>query len=217
MSYLKTRIVGFLEKPKIIKFSALGTIIVFLPGVLVAVLVSFYSTDGGFNIIDNYISNLGSSKHTPSPYIFNIICMISAVLLLPAVVNMNKVINKDVKTGMGKMGYISMLLGLFGQFMIGIFNETMQVPHILFAAFAFGGFILGGLIYGVIIVRNETIIPKSIGIYMIVAPFIIGLFTGLSLPPSQPFWEWFILFSLITWQIIICLYLIIEINKGLES
>ena len=222
LTNLKEGIYIFLTKPKVVKISAIATSLTFFPGIIIAVIVAS-SQVGGYNILENYISNLGSINHTPAPYIFNFTCMISAVLLLPATIYLFKILvpgpqniesdSKSSKKGyrLGLMGYIFMLLGLVGLFLIGIFNEAYLLLHIVFAAFAFGGIMIAGVLYGLVIVLYPTIIPKVLGIFMIIAPILMGLFTGLKLFPSRAFWEWMSLLTVIGWLLPINYYIIKQI------
>ena len=225
MSDIKSNMLEFLLKPKVVRASIIGTIIVFLPGILIALLVANLNP-GGYNIIDNYISNLGGVEHTTAPWLFNGLLMISSALMLPTTIYMYTKFRPISKIPEGKkdcfiknqilalLGFSCMFIGIIGQFMVGVFNEDIHTPHVVFAAFGFGGLMIAGLFYGLLISFYDTLIPKFIGLFMSIVPILMGLFTGLGLPPSQPFWEWMSLFAINFWLITVSFYLIKDLNKG---
>jgi len=225
MSDVKSNIVEFLLKPSVVRASIIGTIIVFLPGILIAMLVASLNP-GGYNIIENYISDLGGANHTTAPWLFNGLLMVTSALMLPTTINMYRKLRpisenperkesySIVRQILALLGFSCMFIGIIGQFMVGVFNEDIHTPHVIFAAFGFGGLMIAGVFYGLLISFYDTIIPKFIGLFMSVVPILMGLFTGLGLPPSQPFWEWMSLIAINFWLITVGFYLIKDINKG---
>ncbi len=213
-----------LSNPRLLIVTSLGSIITFILGIIIAVIVA-NSSPNGYNLIDNYISNLGSSKFTPAPFIFNGTCMITAVLLFCPILYFYNIIRNVIaeipssSSQSSKMrifsalGCICTLFAVIGIFMIGIYNEEHEAEHVLFAAFGFGGLMIGGVFYGLLIALYPMPLPKWLGYYMCVGPIAAGILTGFSAPPSRPFWEWISLFAVMAWLFYITYFIVIDAKK----
>ena len=148
----------------------------------------------GFNILDNFISDLGSVIYTPAPFIFDFILIFGAIFTIPAFLYNNKflmegtqaiILNPAVKIWKriyyifidisAILGYLFLLLGSVGMFGIGIFSIDRSPPiHFFFSIFIFAGLIFGALFAGIAILLKKIICPHFLGLYMIIGPFMAG-------------------------------------------
>ncbi|MHA1294924.1 MAG: DUF998 domain-containing protein [Promethearchaeota archaeon] len=234
---LKNKIYNFLTDPKKVIISIYASGIVFFSAIIIGVIVAQFDPDG-YNFIDNYISDMGSFNHTPLPYFLDYGAMITSFLLIPMAFYMDKTLapfpnnpDKQEKTSrlrlrLSSYALLFFLIGLVGFFSIGLFSEDrsdLLKPvigvgglHGLFSYVVFGGLVIAGIFLGLLIVLYRTIIPKYLGIYMIFIPPIPAILFLANIPPSQPFFEWLLLFSIFTWIIPVGLLLIKQAKEELS-
>lgn len=202
-----------LTNPKIVKISMWVSSIIVVSCITLGVIVAVIGPPGGYNPIDNYISDLGGSPYTPFPYFLDIASMVSGILLVPTLFYMEKLLvpraqNTDgvqsrskMRFFLGKVGFAWMLFGLFGWFNVGLFSEDRNYYNLHFYAslVCFVGLALGGVFFGLLISLYDTIFPRKFGIYMIILPSIactVLIFGGL-----LPIAEWIFFFSVFGWII----------------
>ncbi len=211
---------------KLIKICIYVSLLTFLPGLLIGVLIAFFFGPESYNIIDNYISDLGSIRYTPTPFILDSIAMITACFLVPVFFYIAKIIVSDTKNIIFNsnnsifkrilcvyidlhafFGLFSLLLGAVGFFGIGLFSEDRTTElglHFTFSIIVFAGLAFGALFNGVAILLKlkKTIFPRFLGLYMMVGPFIAGiLFLFPPISVTSPFLEWMMLFADFLWLI----------------
>jgi len=216
--------------PKIVRISSIGVIVIFISALIIGVIVAQFDPDG-YNIIDNYISDLGSFNHTPLPYFLDYGAMISAFLLIPILFYMEKQfapLPKDEKDlqeysrmrfRLSSLGFLWMLFGTVGFFGIGLFSEDRTTPlglHMIFSIIVFSGFVISGIFFGLLIIFYPTRIPRPIGIFMIFGPTIVAIIFLLNFPPSKPFWEWMLMISIFLWTIPVGIIIIKKTSNKLD-
>jgi hypothetical protein len=211
---------------KLIKICIYVSLIIFLPGILIGVLVAYFFGPDSYNIIDNYISDLGSIRYTPAPFILDAIAMTTACFLVPVFFYIAKIIVLDTKsiildsnTSIFKrihtididilafFGFLSLLSGAVGLFGVGLFSEDRTTElglHYTFSIIVFAGLAFGAFLNGIAILLKlkKTIFPRLLGLYMIVGPFVVTimfLFPPISV--TRPFLEWMMLFAAFFWLI----------------
>ncbi len=212
---------GFLINPKIVKYSIISSTIVFFSALIIGYIVAQFDPDG-FNIIDNFISDLGSFNHTPLPYFLDYGAIITSMLLIPATYYMEKQLAPSpldynefprMRYRLSGLGSFFMFMGLFGFFMIGLFSEDRSTPlglHFLFSHVVFGGLILSSFFYGLLILFYKTEIPRIMGVYMTIVPFTAGV---IFIFHYTPIYEWIMLFSLLIWMIPVNAIFLKNLNK----
>lgn len=118
---------------------------------------------------------------------------------------------------------VVMLVGTIGFFGTGFFSEDVAINlypvttseydlHEIFTYVVFGGYASAGFFLGIIFVRyprgiiemgayekGSKLIPIVMGLIMIFLTPVLFTFFVLELPPTTPFWEWMLLFSIIGW------------------
>ena len=185
-----------------------------------------------FNIFSNYISDLGSTKYTPLPIIFDLNAIITGILCLIVFYHSNNVLhqvirpkltpsNQWVLKSMNFSKYL-LILGPIGLAGIGIFSEDRNFfeLHFIFAVIAFLGFTFGSIAMAITSLAVDTFIPAKMAKSMILAPLTLLIFylTNLALPipfVSMIFFEWCIFLCTFWWVLpngfLLLRYL--EINK----
>ncbi|MFX0179118.1 MAG: hypothetical protein ACFE78_02960 [Candidatus Hodarchaeota archaeon] len=211
-------------KEQTIKICIYASLLIFLPGLLIAVLIAFFFGANSYSIIDNYISDLGSIRHTPAPLVLDTIAMVTGILIVPIFFYLAKIIlsnNKEIIFNSnesilrrifyvyidinGFIGLFSLITASIGLFGIGLFSEDRTTElglHIAFSGIVFGGLAIGALFNGIAIALKKTIFPRFLGIYMVIGPGTATILFMLH-PESVTlqFLEWIMLFSAFFWLI----------------
>ncbi|MHA1489919.1 MAG: hypothetical protein ACTSRI_09705 [Promethearchaeota archaeon] len=201
----------------------------FLLGLLTCVMIASLFGSEGYNIVDNYISDLGSIRYTPAPLIFDTISMISAFLIIPIffystklIVSSRSKIFKDSKDFiiftkiLAYIGLVFLLIGACGLFGIGFFSEDRNTQfelHEKFAAIVFNGISVGSFLIGIVNILKGTIKSKIIGIVQFGTPAASILFMIKPEPFTYPFLEWIILFSIFLWMIPIAIFVLKQLKE----
>jgi hypothetical protein len=214
------KLINKLTEPKLINICIELSMVIFLTGIIVGHIIASIAT--GYNMWDNYISDLGSFRYTPAPYILDSIAMTTSVILFPVIVYFSWSLYQETKKeAEGKwkiffilmkifiiIGFILLVSASVGFFGIGLFSEDRTTAlglHYFFSVVVFGSFAFASIFNGIVLVsqnRNfQLIYHKYIGIFMFINFFVSILF--IVLPPlvSIHFMEWMMLFSLLLWFI----------------
>ncbi len=224
----KDKVYNFLVNLKTVKISIYLAIFTFIPALIIGILVAQLHP-GGFNPIDNFISDLGSFKHTPAPYFLDYGAMLSAFWLVPMTFYMEKEFapyprnmeelkkTSRMRFRLAGAGLFWQLLGLIGFFGIGLFSEDRTTSlglHGIFSVVVFMGLSVGGIFYGLVILIYPTIIPKLLGVFMIFVPIILTVIYLLTLIIIL---EWVLLLSLFAWMIPLAIIFLKKVNKELVA
>ncbi len=212
-----------LINPRVVRTLILLNMFIFLPGIAIAILlaVAFGGTKigpGTYNFMDNFISDLGSSRYTPAPWLLDVISMISAILLVPSLIYSKKITDQDIREqtrspafiaagkGGNWVGFAVLYVGIVGLFGIGLFSEDRSFGglHYLFSLVVFTGFAVGSSTLGIVGIINKTHIPKSLNLIMVAFPLLAStLYAWNMLQEHQPFpkplLEWLMLLSIFWW------------------
>ena len=211
---------------KLIKTCIYVSLATFLPGLLIGVLIAYFFGPESYNIIDNYISDLGSIRYTHAPFILDTIAIITACFLIPIFFYIAKIIVSDTRSIifdssspmykrihtfdivlLGLFGLLSLISGAVGLFGVGLFSEDRTTElglHFIFSVIVFAGLAFGAFFNGFAIVLKltKTIFPRLLGLYMIVGPFTVTiLFVFQPTSTTRPFLEWMMLFAAFIWLI----------------
>ena len=211
---------------KLIKICIYVSLLTFLPGLLIGFLIAFFFGPESYNIIDNYISDLGSIRYTPAPFVLDVIAMTTAFFLVPIFFYLTKIIISDTKNIIldsnksifkrifciyidlhAFFGLLSLLSGAVGLFGIGLFSEDRTTElglHYTFSIIVFAGLAFGAFFNGIAILikLKKTIFPRLLGLYMMVGPFVVTIL--YIFPPNsitRPFLEWMMLIAAFLWLI----------------
>lgn len=199
----------FLINPKVVKYSIISSMITFFSAIIIGYIVAQFDPDG-YNIVDNYISDMGSFNHTPLPYFLDYGAMITSILLIPAIFYMEyRLAPNPIEAGefprmryrLSSLGSFAMFVGFFGFFMVGLFSEDRTTSlglHFIFSHVVFGGVVFSSLFYGLLILFYKTELPRLLGLYMIIFPFLTAV---LMVMYNTPLYEWIMLLSLLIWVV----------------
>ena len=211
----------FLTNPKVVRYSIISSLITFISALIIGYIVAQFDPDG-YNIFDNYISDMGSFEHTPLPYFLDYGAIITSILIIPAIYHIEQKLAPNpiemakferMRFRLSGLGCFFMFFGFFGFFMVGVFSEDRTTSlglHFLFSHVVFSGIVFSSLFYGLLILFYKTEIPRLLGLYMIIFPFTSGV---LMLMYYTPFYEWIMLFSLLIWMIPVFLILLKDLKN----
>jgi len=216
---------NFLNR-KLIKTCIYLSLIIFLPGILIGVTIAYFFGPESYNIINNYISDLGSNRYTPTPFILDAIAITTAFFLVPVFFYIAKILALntknivfDVNQSIFKrvyfviidilafFGLLSLLSGAVGLFGVGLFSEDRTTElglHFIFSIIVFAGLASGAFFNGIAILLKlkKTIFPRLLGLYMIIGPLVATIM--FLFPPNsvtRPFLEWMMLIAAFLWLI----------------
>ena len=224
------QIYASLTSPRVVKYFTILAMSVFIGAIAIGVIVAVIGPPGGYNPVDNYISDMGSYNYTPIPHFLDYGNMVSSFLFIPCAFYLEKQLlpmpqnSEDLKEfprmrfRLGSLGFFWMLIGLFGMFGTGLFSEdrtTIYGLHWYFTIVVFFGFAFTSFFYGLLIVYYPTYVPKVLGIYMITAPTVMcAILFGYGFYPIH---EWIMFFSLLGWILPLSWVSLKKINKELEK
>lgn len=211
-------------QPRVIKICIYVSNLLFLGGLLIGALIAVFFGPEGYNIIDNYISDLGSFRYTPTPFILDSIAMITAFFLVPIflysykeLIAGKKEVVFDSTNPFSKrifnffvliniiLGLVCLIIAAIGLFSIGLFSEDRSTElglHYIFSIIVFTGLAAGALFNGIAILLKKSIYPRFLGAYMIVGPPTAAILFVFPPPlTTLPFLEWMMLFAAFLWLI----------------
>ncbi|MFX0135336.1 MAG: GNAT family N-acetyltransferase, partial [Candidatus Hodarchaeota archaeon] len=204
---IKKRFSNVWNFPKIIKSCLMVGLLIYLILLVGSIILAYFFGPSGYNILDYAISQLGSSKITPIPSMFDSACIIGGIttILLYGYLSKrfeghsfkkskkNELINKFQRYGL-----IIGIMGSIGIACVGLFSLDRAGPqgiwHSLSSIIAFTGYILSLLIFGIHIFKFSTEIPKILGLNGIL-PIVVSISHCIF---ASPFLEWVLLISILT-------------------
>ena len=233
------RAYAFLTKPKIVKWSTIAGFSVYSLTIIIGYIIAQFDPAGpfargtldpaGYNLIENFISDMGSIRYTPFPFLLDFGCMITSFLLLPTVLYMEKLLAplpekpedlpcSRMRLRLGSYGFIWMIIGLIGMFGVGFFSEDRTTAlnlHWTFTIVVFGGLAIGGIFFGLLILFYDTLLPKLLGVYMVFIPSTSAAIAfGLGF---EPILEWIMFFSLLAYLFVGGLLVLKHINEEIAA
>jgi hypothetical protein len=219
-------------EPKIVKISIYISLATFLPGIILGLAIALAYGPIPYNLWMNWISDLGSIKFTPAPYILDLTCTISAIFIVPLVLNLNRLYsshmvenyNNSKRTHLaikyrrifGYIGVVCLFVGIFGMFFVGVFSLDRSPfdAHFYFSSLAFGGFAFGAFFTGLAIVLKKRLFPKAVGYFMILGPSTASIVFMIAPEPlTRQFLEWIMLFSALSWYYVIVFITLQKLNS----
>ncbi|MFX1375427.1 MAG: hypothetical protein ACFFA0_06420 [Promethearchaeota archaeon] len=221
-----------ITEPKIVKISIYISLATFLPGIIIGLIVAINFGHLPYSLWLNYISDLGSLKYTPAPFILDVTCSLSAIFIIPLILNLTRLYNSNMTDNIentkrgyyinrfrrifGYTGVSCLFVGVFGMFFVGIFSLDRSPfnTHYYFSTLAFGGFTFGAFFTGIAIILKKNLFPKAIGYFMILGPSTASLlFLFCPEPLTRQFLEWVMLFSTLAWYYVIVFITLQKLNS----
>ena len=114
-SKLRDKIYQKITEPKIVKLTATIALIVVTVSITIGIIVAVIGPPGGYNPIDNYISDLGGSPFTPFPYFLDIAAIISGIFLIPTLIYLGKILIDIPKNNedRDKISHLKKIYGIY--------------------------------------------------------------------------------------------------------
>jgi hypothetical protein len=196
---LKEKASRIWDYPKVIKFSLMTGLILYLVMLIGSIVISKLF---GYSIISHTISHLGTTAITPVPFMFDTACVIGGMTTTLLYCYLSRLIKtKNTRPLIKKIAQYASGIGIIGSIgiiFVGFFSFDRSGPrglfHILSSLFAFGGFISALFAFGILICRTKAIMPKIIGVNGIVPLLILIIYCIFPIPLL----EWMLLFSILT-------------------
>jgi len=227
----KNQFYNYITDPKVVRRCIIAAEIFFPAMIIMGVLVAVFLGPGNYNMMENYISDMGSHRYTPIPKFLDDGAMVTAILLVPVCfylkrmfdLKSNQLESINVSSKYSSLVLVTFLIGLIGFFGIGFFSEDVAISlyphttsaydlHEILTVVQFIGIAGAGLLIGIIFVRFpqgiidiigyekiSNLFPIIMGLMMIFLTPILCTFFLLEFPPSIPFWEWMLFFSIFGW------------------
>ena len=195
----KKSLYEFLTNQKVVKISTIIAFTIAISLLFIGYYIAAVYGTTGYNIFDNYISDQGSIKYTPFPYMRTIANVSSGPFFIPFCLYMRKEFltqTSDEKLRQIDIGFVGILGFFLGMICTGIITEDVNIMiHSLMAvAVIILGFI-GCTAYGLLIVKNDTEVPKGVGYFLILYSPLIAILAIIGFP-TKIFYEWIYLFSI---------------------
>ncbi len=184
----KNGLYSFIINPKVVKLSCIGTAIVWILSLALAYLVAQLDPAGppsdpaGFNLLINYISDLGNLDLTPMPIIIDFGMMQTSILMVPAAFYLRKMLKGDgsklLRKILSNLTLICMLIAMCGLFLTGVISEDVgerldtilgpPIPdyywHDIVADFAFIFFMVSGILVASQFIIFPDLLENEIGL-----------------------------------------------------
>lgn len=197
----------------------LGGIIYLLLLVANILLASFF----GYNIFNNYISELGDNTILPFPFLNDGITIFCGLIMFFS--HFYYVYQLKIQYNLPKysiillaLAFLSGIIGALGYFFLGIFSLDRGGPSDLFhgisMGFAFSGFLTSIAIYSLLFIFIHNNRLKKIGLYGLIIPFFSLI---VYIPTNNPLAEWILLFAIIGFFLTLIYYISQERERSNSS
>ena len=87
----------YIVDPRVVGFCIKFALVFFPLMIFIGFLVAVFLGPGNYNIVDNYISDMGSHRYTPIPVFLDAAVMLTAILLVPACFYIKKIFDSKSK------------------------------------------------------------------------------------------------------------------------
>lgn len=213
------RVYNKLTAPKTIKICGYSTMVLFFGLISLGVIVAVAFGSHNYNIIDHWISDLGSIDYTPAPFLLDIAVISAGILLFPFHLYLEKYLAPIPRVPADlpappRMAYRLMSLSFFfnclgslGMIGVGVFSEDRDIAdlHFIFSVLLFGSFAIGAIFLGLrFSFMKQDLLPKPynfiVGLYGICVPIPVGLIAAFNVFDETgiaKLMEWVIFFVLI--------------------
>ena len=203
-----------LEKLNSLFLKRLGRILFYSGVCYIILLVSnvLLSSFFGFSLFLNFVSDLGSIKFIPFPYVHNLICLFGGMVSLPTNFFIRKKLRIVYKSSKHSIKFINFgvalgVIGNIGYILLGVFSLDRAGPgdiyHGIIGIISFGGYILSIFFFSLNIVLSHNCKLKNLGLFGLVVPIAL-LFTYCVL--TIPLIEWFLLSSILLFLLLLNYY-----------
>lgn len=225
------RLYNAVTAPRTIRMSGYLVLALYIGLLIIGVIVAAALDPDGYNVFDNWISDLGCSEDTPAPILYDLACIFAGTLTIPFNLYVEKHLAPIPKSPedfvknavpphrwsyrLTGAGFFFAMIGSFMYIGVGIWSGDRSmlngVPmHMICSAGAFGGFAFAAIFMGLaLMISDRKIVPSPfcyiLGTYAVYIPITVAIlnFTGIpSLPwVTGPLLEWSLLWAIMGWII----------------
>ncbi|MHA1730718.1 MAG: hypothetical protein ACTSU5_02190 [Promethearchaeota archaeon] len=195
-------------------------LVAFVPGLVVAVLVAWAlggtaTSPGEYTLVNYYISDLGSARCTPIPWLLDATLAVTAVAFVPTFAFAHRVTVLELEAQVSpklprlsrfacNAGTVFLYSGAAGMAGIAAFSldRNPSGVHVVFATVTFVSFTAASFAYGFAVGVNETFVPRGLGVVMLAAPLVSILVYAANLLGGflpEPLLEWAMLATVLWW------------------
>lgn len=211
-------IYNIITGPKTIKYVGFIAVILFFGLIGSAIIVAV--SVGPYNIIDNWISDMGSFNYTPAPWLLDSALICTGILLIPFHFYTERYLAPIPRRSeelpaphrwsyrLTGMAFFFNMIGSISMVLVGVFSEDRDYGlHLPFSVALFGSFAFGAIFLGLsLTISDRKLVPSPwnylLGAYGIHGLLLVGAFAGYNLFMDTSWaklWEWIIFFALIAW------------------
>lgn len=167
----------------------------------------------GYNILTNYISELGKSTIIPFPFLNDGVSIFGGIIMVFSNFYFVRRLKNQYRPSrcskiFVKLGFLSGIIGAIGYIFLGIFSLDRAGPGELYhgasMGFSFGGFLFSIFFYSLNNVLTHKCNLKKVGVYGITFPFIFLVLYGST---NNPLAEWILLYSIVAFFLTLDYYI----------
>jgi hypothetical protein len=199
---------GSLKYIKLVKTILLSGYFIYIFLLIGNVILAYFY---GYNILTNFISDLGSAVVIPFPLLYDIISIFGGVITIFS----NFYIIKKYSSNLSfisrfflRIGFLSGIIGAIGYVFLGIFSLDRAGPgelyHSLAMGFSFAGYLTSIFFYSLHFFLTRDRVLKGVGIYGVTFPIIAVIVFGFIIIPLT---EWILLFSILSFLFLFNYYI----------
>lgn len=233
------RLYNAVTAPRTVRISGYLVLILYIGLLIIGVIVAAALDPDSYNVFDNWISDLGSSNHTPAPFLYDLACICAGILTIPFNLYLEKHLAPIPRTPkefppphrwsyrLTGAGFFFAMIGSFMYIGVGIWSgdrSTLNgVPmHEICSVGAFGGFAIAAIFIGLaLMISDRKIVPSPfcyiLGTYAVYIPITVAIlnFTGIQSLPwvTGPLLEWSLLWAIMGWIIPLAFFVVRHTHK----
>ena len=180
--------------------------------VLLIIINLAVSSFFGYNLVINYVSDLGSKKVIPFPYFHDLTCVFGGLITIPTNFFIRKKLRVQYKHSKHsilflEVGILAGIVGNISYILLGVFSLDRGGPEQLYhgtiAFLSFGGFVVSIFFLSLNIVLSHKCKLKHLGVVGLVVPiFLCILFCIIAIPLI----EWLLLTSIVLFMLFLEYY-----------
>ncbi|MHA1264691.1 MAG: DUF998 domain-containing protein [Candidatus Helarchaeota archaeon] len=235
VSWVK-RIYNSITAPATVRLSGYLVLMLYIGLLVVGVIVAATLDPDGYSIWTNYISDLGSSQHTPAPILYDLACIFAGILTIPFNLYLERYFAPIPRTPeelpaphrwsyrLTGAGFFFAMTGSLFYIGVGIWSgdrATLNgIPmHEICSIGAFGGFAFAAIFMGfALMISDRQIVPSPycyiLGTYGVHVPISFAIFNYTGLPGfTSELLEWSLLFAIMGWIIPLAIFVLHHTHK----
>lgn len=234
------RLYEFVTNPRTVRVSTYLILGLYIGLVIIGVIIATALDPDGYNVFDNWISDLGSSNHTPAPILYDLACISAGILTIPFHYYLERYLAPLPKTPNDfeknrvpghRWSFRLMGAGFFFSFIGSIFyigvgiwsgdrSELNGIPmHEICSIGAFLGFAFAAIFVGLTLtISDRRIVPSPfnyiLGTYGVYVPITVAILNITGFPGATgPLLEWSLLWAILGWIVPLSFFVLRHTHK----